>query len=266
MTNVTKFDNSRYIKAGLDTGNKASHSSRELFRKIMFGISVLAFITHTVYFSAFLSVGVKGLAWFNFASMLCYAVTYVLCMRRRPMFAWYLTSIEVVAHAIAATVFLGWDTGFHLLMILVLPVLCFGYQPFATQKAPIATLVIGLYMWLDWNYRNAIPLHLFPAQITEAMHMTNVFIFLFFLGFLCSLYEFIVRRSEKKLSEYATTDPLTQLKNRRSIMACAEIELARQRRNEEAITIAICDIDHFKRVNDTLVALYGVKTVILVNE
>jgi len=51
----------------------------------------------------------------------------------------------------------------------------------------------------------------------------------------------------------ATHDALTALLNRGTIVADLERELARSRRENGMLSILICDIDHFKRVND----LYG---------
>jgi len=49
----------------------------------------------------------------------------------------------------------------------------------------------------------------------------------------------------------ATHDALTSLRNRCTVMSDFERELARARREQGAVSIIICDIDHFKQVNDT---------------
>ena len=54
-----------------------------------------------------------------------------------------------------------------------------------------------------------------------------------------------------QLNQTATTDELTGLANRRSFMRSLDIELERARRSSSPLTMAIIDIDHFKRVNDT---------------
>ncbi|MEN9316481.1 MAG: hypothetical protein RIS35_2874 [Pseudomonadota bacterium] len=52
------------------------------------------------------------------------------------------------------------------------------------------------------------------------------------------------------LEALATTDALTQLSNRRHFMAEASTALAMAHRHRRAVTVAMADIDHFKRVND----------------
>lgn len=60
-----------------------------------------------------------------------------------------------------------------------------------------------------------------------------------------------VARRERALHELATTDPLTNLPNRREIMRLGLAELERGRRYGSTFSIAIMDIDNFKAINDT---------------
>ena len=59
------------------------------------------------------------------------------------------------------------------------------------------------------------------------------------------------KRIETELREFATIDALTQLPNRRYFMMQIEAELARiQRDNSRPAAVLMCDLDHFKSVND----------------
>jgi diguanylate cyclase (GGDEF)-like protein len=62
--------------------------------------------------------------------------------------------------------------------------------------------------------------------------------------------------SREKLSYLATHDPLTGLQNRRAILDRLREELARSGRHGDVLAVGMCDIDHFKKVNDT----YGHQT------
>jgi len=55
----------------------------------------------------------------------------------------------------------------------------------------------------------------------------------------------------QKLRETAIRDPLTSLYNRRHFFEAAKTLYSRLRRGEETTTLAMLDIDHFKKVNDT---------------
>lgn len=57
-------------------------------------------------------------------------------------------------------------------------------------------------------------------------------------------------RLQGRLERLAATDPLTGLRNRRSLRAEFEREAARTRRGAGVFSAAMFDLDHFKRVND----------------
>lgn len=59
-----------------------------------------------------------------------------------------------------------------------------------------------------------------------------------------------LKQSNKVLTELTTRDPLTQFHNRRSMMEILEREIQRCKRKDSPLSIAMFDIDHFKRVND----------------
>ncbi len=60
-----------------------------------------------------------------------------------------------------------------------------------------------------------------------------------------------------RLEVLAHTDPLTQVLNRRALTTRLAAELERARRYESVITLLMVDLDHFKRVNDTMGHLAG---------
>ncbi|HEY1992216.1 MAG TPA: GGDEF domain-containing protein, partial [Gammaproteobacteria bacterium] len=60
----------------------------------------------------------------------------------------------------------------------------------------------------------------------------------------------------KDLERLATTDSLTRLHIRRSVLHKAELEFERSRRYQRALSVLMLDVDHFKRVNDS----YGHET------
>ncbi len=55
---------------------------------------------------------------------------------------------------------------------------------------------------------------------------------------------------ENQLRQLATLDPLTNALNRRAFQAQAERELARSARYGTPLSLAVLDLDHFKRIND----------------
>ncbi len=62
---------------------------------------------------------------------------------------------------------------------------------------------------------------------------------------------YAVSRLNRELSYIASTDELTQLPNRRDMTLRLEFESRRAKRTGEAFSIILCDIDYFKKINDS---------------
>jgi two-component system, cell cycle response regulator len=67
------------------------------------------------------------------------------------------------------------------------------------------------------------------------------------------LIELQARLNEARdaLVHEAMHDPLTGVLNRRAFAGALSGELSRKRRYENVLAVGICDVDHFKRINDT---------------
>ncbi|WP_137226393.1 GGDEF domain-containing protein [Shewanella sp. MEBiC00475] len=75
--------------------------------------------------------------------------------------------------------------------------------------------------------------------------------------FLSALYEYLRMISfksalelGKKYQQLALSDPLTKLANRRNALTILQQEKSRTSRNDDPLSILLCDLDHFKMVND----------------
>ncbi|MER2491368.1 GGDEF domain-containing protein [Catenovulum sediminis] len=81
--------------------------------------------------------------------------------------------------------------------------------------------------------------------------------------FLSCCYEYSRKQSYKhiqmlsdKYEKLSKIDPLTGLSNRREMMEQINKEYNRAKRHHQAVSILLCDVDHFKQINDT----YGHET------
>jgi diguanylate cyclase (GGDEF)-like protein len=61
-----------------------------------------------------------------------------------------------------------------------------------------------------------------------------------------------LKERTREIARLAVTDPLTGVYNRRYLMEQLPRELRRARRYRRPLSLILCDLDHFKRVNDTL--------------
>jgi diguanylate cyclase (GGDEF)-like protein len=88
--------------------------------------------------------------------------------------------------------------------------------------------------------------------------------FMIFLSATIFIFYLIIKRENHKLSklsrqfyELSIKDPLTGLFNRRFFYEILEREIEKSRRKEKVFTIAIGDLDNFKKINDTFGHLEG---------
>ncbi len=82
---------------------------------------------------------------------------------------------------------------------------------------------------------------------TVSVSIGTVTVMMFSLGLVLMAKE----RTEAALRDMALRDALTGIANRRAIIEACEREIERSRRAGTALTVALLDIDHFKRINDS---------------
>ncbi|WP_170834550.1 DUF3574 domain-containing protein [Magnetospirillum fulvum] len=76
----------------------------------------------------------------------------------------------------------------------------------------------------------------------------------------------VLRAERSYFERLASIDGLTGLMNRMTFYALAETELARTRRRNGSLSVAVIDLDHFKRINDSQGHAVGDRALLLVAE
>jgi two-component system cell cycle response regulator len=64
-------------------------------------------------------------------------------------------------------------------------------------------------------------------------------------------------KARDALAHEASHDPLTRIFNRRAVVSVLSRELSRESRQHHGLAAGICDIDHFKKINDTYGHMVG---------
>lgn len=90
------------------------------------------------------------------------------------------------------------------------------------------------------------------ASLQEAYHLANFALMpALYVAIGVSIILLLATDLSERLRVQALTDQLTGLSNRRGFFANCERLLARAQRAGRPVTMILCDLDHFKQVNDT---------------
>lgn len=225
-------------------------STAKAFLGMMTAVTVIAAVAHLAFIFLFDSAGVYWLSRINVASVLLYALSALLIRHGRHMVAMVLIVLEILVHGIVAVHVIGWESGFHYYIMLIIPVAILSSLHRPWFKALVAISIGVLYMALDLLFRDAPALETLSRPVLQGLHYFNQASTLFILGLLAMVYYRLVADAEARLRQQACTDPLTQLRNRRFAMEVAEHEAAVFQRGGRPLALVIGDIDHFKRIND----------------
>ena len=159
-------------------------------------------------------------------------------------------ALEVVTHSALAVWMIGWNSGFHYYMLLVIPVvMIMDFRPL-TLKLLVVSLLTAVYLLVDIVFRRESALAL-PINVLDSIYYFNVLITILILIFLAGYYHRLILRAEEKLRHIANIDPLTQLSNRRALVDFIRHEERRMHRANTHMSFVMCDVDHFKLINDT---------------
>ncbi len=221
------------------------------FRLLIRQASALCVLVHSLYIALFVWAKVDALAWLNVASVLTHCVAFWLSRTDRHVRAASLVLIaEITVHAIAATVVIGWEAGFHYLMLPVVPVAMLSSSEHRMTKNAIALCLTAIYLGLDgWSDNNP-PQYLLDDTVLDLLRYQNIVTLLLAFIVLSRGYYNVVTQAQAALAKEASTDPLTGAVNRR-LMDMGRSEMAKQQRGEPPLALLLCDLDHFKRINDT---------------
>lgn len=228
----------------------AGTNTTGVFLGLMSAVTVIAAVAHLAFIFLFDSVGVAWMARGNVASVLLYTLSALLIHNGRHFLAMGLIVGEILMHGILSVVVIGWESGFHYYIILIIPVAILSNMHATWQKAFAAVSVGVLYMGMDFAFRDAQPLETLPHAMLSGLHYFNQASTLVILGILATVYYRLVASAEAKLRHQACTDPLTQLRNRRFAMEVAQHEAAVFERGGRPLALVLGDVDHFKQIND----------------
>ena len=213
-------------------------------------VATAAASTHLVFLGVFLFLNLPLLAWVNVASVVILLGCRWLAVQGRYGPAVVLLVSEVLLHAGIAMRLLGPDSGFQFyVLILILPLLVRLKGSAANKIGWIAALGVCYGVLDAWTHHTA-PFYAIGPQLLEAFRYFNLAGTLVIVAFVPLTHYSLVASAERSLRMKASTDPLTGLPNRRRILDIARSAQADDLRRGHGLCVLLCNIDHFKNVND----------------
>jgi diguanylate cyclase len=159
--------------------------------------------------------------------------------------------------ALLTTWLLGWNSGFYFLALLIIPIIFHNsynnHWLKCTLSFAILAVVMGLFI-LSWRQASYWVLSEGILRLLSVINLLFTVILLAVTGHFfetaASDAEKALIQTNKKLASLATTDPVTNLVNRRIILSRIEQEKNRMERGGKSFVLIMIDIDNFKQVND----------------
>jgi diguanylate cyclase (GGDEF)-like protein len=226
----------------------------------MFTVGVMCAV-HATLLLIMLIAGVAPLVQFNIFSVVIYIFCVLLCRSGHIMPVYVSIILEVTAYTIVSTYYLGFRCGTYCFLFSIVPIIIyFGAFLFKgiSRWNIVMMLVINFatFAFLYVKFGDAMPIY----QLDSAMRLTLVLFSSLVMVFSTIFYNTIyIYASEKEmtsleqrnrqLSVDAHEDALTNLLNRRGFMPLLESLMSEEKLSH--FCVAFCDIDNFKRINDS---------------
>ncbi len=222
-----------------------------LSEKKAFVFLVVCLFVHAFNVALFLAIGCMPLVVLNCASTLYYA-TVVLLLRKYSEFYIIFTYLEILVFSFLSELFVGGLFSYIFFVIGMISVIMYLLP--ANKRRKFFFQGIGVVFAIGIFYVQAKQHALFPQfrAVSEPykykIGFLNLGITLFTLFYVSTLYFFELNRANEKLAYTSNHDLLTGLFNRRFF----EYIMKRHKAEDESeYTIALFDIDDFKKINDS---------------
>lgn len=204
----------------------------------------LTIIDGSVYGSMLLLIPVLG-----------YAITLHLSYGKSVQNSCRTVAIVTLISIPAIVLWFGWDSGIqHFLFALVIFNILFVRMSIKTQFLSVL-VICAVRLSLYFYCRMFEPIHMLSPDMKMIIQVIST-VFVFALITVCGInYAIENQNTENELRKYnvelqriASTDPLTKLWNRHKMIEHVSEFLAQ---GNEFCSLCLCDIDFFKKINDT---------------
>ena len=226
----------------------------------LFTVAVMGLV-HATLLVVMICAHITPLIQFNILSVIVYLFCILLCKSGYIMPVYVSILLEVSIYAIVSIHFIGWDCGSCCFLCSIIPIIIyFGCFLFKGSKRWIVVLLLifnfSMYVYLFIRYAGVQPVYVLSPVFKTVLIIFSSFAMVFSIIFYNAIYIYSseyemvsLEKKNKQLSVDAQEDTLTSLLNRRGFLPI--VENCMKSENTKHFCVAFCDIDNFKRVNDS---------------
>lgn len=210
---------------------------------------IVACSVHSVFILLFSILKIPVLIVTNIGSLLLYAAAIWLIASSSFRAIATLFWIDLAGHALISSEVLGWYSGFHFYLLMLIP-MCFLYTSCSqTKRIYLIELIILFYLVLDYHsYSKPAMVELSPLFL-ELMRYANMTIAIGGLTYQIHIYKTLLQQDVSS-TESSLTDQLTGLHNRYAILNKIDELFSSSSHARQPMALVIADIDHFKLLNE----------------
>lgn len=232
-----------------------------IFSVLMFSVSMV----HLCYAGFFYFQHLDFLFYYHLFVIFLYIGNGFLMYYQKYRLASFATLTEIWLCGILFSLLLGWNTGFALFHLALVPILY--YISFATgifKRMILTPTLLSLFSLCIYLICRLITRVCTPyyADLKEpfiiCMYLFNsitafIIVIVFSLFFLYEIQRIqsALRIRNRHLDKMASIDSLTHLWNRRSMNVFLENAVNAYQNTNQEFSLILCDIDDFKLINDT---------------
>ncbi len=255
------------MRAFLDNVKQILNGTRPLNERLKFqSIAALIAAVHLLFVFEFMSFGIKVLMVYNIFIVAFYiGIILLLAVKDCYEVAILVSFAEIMFHSTFATLLLGFDWGFMLYTISLIPTafyMCFTLPRIRralTVAISSSIIVCACYFITLAFYENLGGSMTFESdRYANLMYYNNTVLAFCFIVVVSILFSIEVKymkttleKENMSLEQEAMFDPLTKLHNRRSMDVILETQIEKFEETRGDLSLIMADIDDFKVINDT---------------
>ena len=261
LRDITVMDKSANVKQPAKKFERLDNAMRFLVSNAFsFTVGVMGLV-HAVLMLIFWLGGVIPLVQFNFISVIVYAFCLVLCRFGHILPVYVSIILEVTVYSIISTYYVGLRCGTYCFLFSIIPIIIYfgstlfkGRQRWGVGLMLVLNYVTFIVVYFSFYFQD--PVYNVSSAITLILVIFSAFAMVFATIFYNIMYIYssentvsVLELKNKQLSADAHEDALTSLLNRRGFLPL--VKSLMDGGKAKKFCIAFCDLDDFKRINDS---------------